>query len=81
MTQDKHEKLAALVGDVLESEVSTLTDQLDLIGDMGLDSMNLAELSVRVRDEFGVEIRPRDLSKDSSVGALIDLITERQKDQ
>ena len=34
----------------------TINDEDDLINDLGLDSLNLAELTVIIEDEYGIDI-------------------------
>ncbi len=45
---------------VLENKGESLLDSLnltdDLRDDLGLDSLDLAELTVRIEDEFGIDI-------------------------
>jgi len=54
------EKLLRIINIVLRNanrpSVSQLNDGLQLNGDLGLDSLNLAELSVRIEEEFGVDV-------------------------
>jgi acyl carrier protein len=38
------------------SELRELNDQMDLRNDLGFDSFDLAELTVRIEDEFEIDI-------------------------
>ena len=54
------EKLLTIVNTVLENAdlepVTELRDGQDLRNDLGLDSLSLAELTVRLEEAFGVDI-------------------------
>ncbi|BAO56746.1 acyl carrier protein [Nonlabens marinus] len=54
------EKLISIFNTVREGsglgDLTTINDQMDLRKDIGFDSFNLAELTVHVEEEFGVDI-------------------------
>ncbi len=54
------EKINKILNEILVSkggqEKENLNPNLDLRNDLGLDSFDLAELTVKVEDEFGVDI-------------------------
>jgi acyl carrier protein len=54
------EKLLEILNIVLENRTKekliSLTSEMDLRNDIGLDSLDLAELTVRVEAEYGVDI-------------------------
>jgi acyl carrier protein len=54
------EKINKFLNEILVSkggqEKENLNPNLDLRNDLGLDSFDLAELTVKVEDEFGVDI-------------------------
>jgi acyl carrier protein len=45
--------------------------------DLDVDSLDLAELSQIIEDEFGVRIDGDDMGKIKTVGAVIDLVVSR----
>jgi acyl carrier protein len=53
-------KVLEIINLVLENKGEPLLDSLnltdDLRDDLGLDSLDLAELTVRIEDEFGIDI-------------------------
>lgn len=53
-------KLLSILNIVLENAgldgLESINDEMDLRQDIGFDSFNLAELTVHVEDEFGVDI-------------------------
>jgi len=64
MTQQgtsKRGTLKNILNDILaekedESPVETIDDSLSLTSDLGLDSLDLAEMTVRLEDEYGVDV-------------------------
>jgi acyl carrier protein len=56
-----HDFLLGVVNDILESKdqktpVDRLPGDLSLTDDIGLNSFDLAEMTVRVEDEYGVDV-------------------------
>lgn len=64
MSQEQTSKRATLkniVNDILaekedESPVEAFDSDLSLTDDLGLDSLDLAEMTVRLEDEYGVDV-------------------------
>lgn len=51
--------LLEIINEVLsdsDSQVETITSKTDLRNDLGMDSMNLALLTVLIEDEYGVDV-------------------------
>jgi acyl carrier protein len=53
--------LTIILNDILEekedaSPVESLDDDTSLTDDLGLDSLDLAEMTVRLEDEYGVDV-------------------------
>ncbi|SES84849.1 acyl carrier protein [Natronincola peptidivorans] len=59
------EKLIKIINTILKkegrTELNNLEEDLSLRDDLGFDSLNLAELTVRIEDEFGVDIFEDDI--------------------
>lgn len=59
-TEMETTKLLGLINQVLENsgkaQLTTLTDGMHLRNDLGMDSFQLAELTVRIEDETGIDI-------------------------
>lgn len=57
---DKRKKLLSIFNDVLENnelkKIESLEPEYNLRDDLGLDSLALAELTVKIESEFGVDI-------------------------
>lgn len=69
MTQDtvsKRESLKSIINDILQekddaSTVDSLNDSMSLTNDLGLDSLDLAEMTVRLEDEYGIDVFEEDV--------------------
>jgi acyl carrier protein len=69
MTQDtvsKRESLNSIINNILQekddiSTVDSLNDSMSLTNDLGLDSLDLAEMTVRLEDEYGIDVFEEDV--------------------
>jgi len=57
----KRETLRVVVNDILAAKddatrVDDLSEDISLTEDLGLDSLDLAEMTVRLEDEYGVDV-------------------------
>lgn len=73
---DKKEKLQELINVVLsnrgKTNVASISREQNLRSDIGLDSMDLAELTVRIEMEFDVDVFADGLI--TTVGEILDKI-------
>lgn len=69
--------LAQWVGEILEQPPPALTDQTDLMKDLGLDSLAVAELASKLRQKLKVKVVAGDVAQDLRVGPLLDLVHQR----
>ena len=65
-TVPKRESLNLIINDILEekddaSTVDSLSDNMSLTNDLGLDSLDLAEMTVRLEDEYGIDVFEEDV--------------------
>ena len=65
-TVPKRESLNLIINDILEekddaSTVDSLSDNMSLTNDLGLDSLDLAEMTVRLEDEYGIDVYEEDV--------------------
>lgn len=75
MTRDDlRQELARWIAEITEEAPPTLDDATDLVLDVGLDSLALAELAAKLRVKLKVKLRPGELRNDLKVGSLVDLI-------
>lgn len=78
MTRDDlKQELARWIAEITEEEPPVLDEGTDLVLDVGLDSLALAELAAKLRVSLKVKLRPGELRNDLRVGSLLDLIQAR----
>jgi acyl carrier protein len=75
--EDLTKILAEWIGEIMEQEPPELTSGTDLIKDLALDSLSLAELAARLRLRYRIQIRPSEILNRLQVGTLIDLIERK----
>lgn len=73
-------KIAELINIVQENAELSVTkeinNEMSLREDLSLDSLNLAELTVRIEEEFGVDIFSEQMV--TTVGQIIDIINNEK---
>ncbi|MBQ9409701.1 MAG: acyl carrier protein [Clostridia bacterium] len=72
------EKLEKLMESYTGSRVS-LSEDMDLTKDLGLNSMDLIQMVVGVEEEFGIEISDRELKDIATVGDIVAMINSHKK--
>jgi acyl carrier protein len=58
----------------------TFDADLDLIDEVGIDSMDLATVALVIRDEFGIRIDEDDYPKLTTIRIIAEYIAEKQRD-
>ncbi|AEY67419.1 acyl carrier protein [Clostridium sp. BNL1100] len=75
------EKIKEILAKYAEVGIDKINDESRLVGDLGLDSMDLVDLVIDLEDEFGVEINDRDLWNIQTFGDIKIYLSDRtQKD-
>jgi acyl carrier protein len=59
-------------------DVSDVSEEASLTDDLGLDSLDLVDLTMDIEEKFGLSIPDEDLPKLSTVGAVIDYIVSNR---
>ena len=64
--RSQRETLKSILNDILKqkedgSPVSSLNGDTSLTNDLGLDSLDLAEMTVRLEDQYGVDVFEEDV--------------------
>ena len=72
------EKLQSLIADQLGVDGNTITMDTNFEEDLGVDSLDIVELSMALEEEFGVEIPSEDLEKITTVGAAAAYLEENK---
>lgn len=77
------EKVKEIVNEFLieefEIEESHISDDASLIGDLGLESLDLVDVVVLIEEKFGFKVVREDMMKIRNLGNLYDYITEKTK--
>ena len=74
------EKLAALIAEQLGVDKNGLTPDTNFRDDLGVDSLDIVELSMALEDEFGIgEMSEEDLASITTLGDLVAYL-QRQRD-
>ena len=68
------EKLKQLLVDELSIDENDITLEAELSGDLGINSIELADLVMLCEDKFGIEINDEDLHKLVTVGDVVEYL-------
>lgn len=79
-TVSKHDKIAAKIKTIIHEklgvEESALVDTAAFSSDLGLDSLDVLETFMALEKEFSLKINDEDAEKLTTVGSVIDYITQ-----
>ena len=73
------EKLKALLMDELQIDEADITLEAELSGDLGINSIELADLVMLCEDTFKVEIKDEDISSLTTVGDVVSYLEKIAK--
>lgn len=62
------------------TDVTDVTENLELVGDLGLSSFDMVSIVSDFEQEFGIEIADRDIRHFVSVGDLVGYLSSRRED-
>ena len=68
------EKLRDLLVEELQIDADEITLSAELIGDLGINSIELADLVMLCEDKFDIEIDDADISKFVTVGDVVNYL-------
>ena len=71
------EKVKAVIEDKLNAEGVEITEATSFKEDLNANSLDLFELVMALEDEFGTEIPSEDLEKLTTVGDVLNYLTEK----
>lgn len=70
----KLDKIKAIIAENLACDEASITEETNLIDDLGADSLDVVELCLAFEDEFGVHIEDEDLPNIRTVKDALDYI-------
>lgn len=71
-------KIQNIVSQVLNLDISEITDDADLVSDLGADSLEIFQIVTEIEKEFEISIPSEYLSKERTVGGLYHMIQSQQ---
>ena len=73
------EKVKALLVEELSIDADEITPSAELVNDLGINSLELADLVMLCEDKFGVEIDDEEAQKFVTVGDVAEYLSSRIK--
>ena len=80
-TSTIEQQVKTVLAGKLDKPASTIRLDDDLLIDLGLDSLSLAELIVQVEETTGMRLRGSDLLDATTVGDIVNLLSEQLQPQ
>lgn len=71
------QELSTWIAEITDGPAPALTDATDLVADLGLDSLALAELAAKLRLRLKIRLRPGELVGKLQVGQVVDLVLSK----
>lgn len=72
------EKVIAIVAEQLGVDPSEVTEQTNLVDDLGADSLSVVDLIMSIEDEFGVQIPDDAVESLRTIDAIVQFIENNQ---
>ena len=74
---DVFEKVKKILCDQLDLEEEQVTEEAEVIEDLGADSLDIVDLVMTLEEEFDTEIPDEDIENLRTVGDIVKYIEER----
>jgi len=71
-------KVKELISQQLNRPVEEVTDEKDIIKDLGADSLDVVEMLMNLEEEFGITVPEEDAVNIKTVGGIIKLIESKK---
>ena len=72
------EKIKELISKQLNKPVSEITDEKEVVKDLGADSLDVVEMLMNFEEEFDISVPESEAVKIKTVGDIIKLINKKQ---
>ncbi len=72
------EKVKQLIAEQLGKSVEEITDDKEVVKDLGADSLDVVEMLMGLEEEFNITVPEEDAVNIKTVGDIIALIQEKQ---
>lgn len=70
------DKVIDMLAEYTEMDREDISRETSLIGDMGLNSLDIVNMAVLLEDEFGIEISDRRVSEFATIGDVADYLSK-----
>mgnify|MGYP004665807237 FL=1 len=71
------EKIRKMIAERFDIEEGTITPETNIIEDLGVDSLDVAELLLVIEDEFSITVPEEKISELKTVQDLVNFIEEK----
>ncbi len=71
------EKIKEMIAKQLNKPVSDVTDEKDVVKDLGADSLDVVEMLMNLEEEFNISVPESEAVKIKTVGDIVKLINEK----
>lgn len=68
------EKIRSLISERFDVDEDKITRETNIVDDLGVDSLDIAELLLTLEDEFNISIPEEDIANLKTVGDLVDFM-------
>ncbi len=69
------EKIKSILVDELQLNESDITPEAELVNDLGINSLELADLVMVCEEKFNIEIKDEDIRKFLTVGDIVEYLS------
>ena len=70
------DKVKELLEEALQIDTSEITMKSELVGDLGINSLELADLILTCEEKFDIEINDEDIHKFVTVGDVVNYLSD-----
>ena len=74
-----YDKLADILVDQLSVKKESITETSLIAADLGADSLDTAELAMKINDELGYDLTDEDMKHIQTVGDVLDILQKNLK--
>ncbi|MBE7062008.1 MAG: acyl carrier protein [Clostridiales bacterium] len=71
------DKIKKLIADQLNKSVEEITDEKEVVKDLGADSLDVVEMLMNLEEEFGITVPEEDAVNIKTVGDIVKLIESK----
>ena len=75
--EDLFAKIKENLVETLELDVDHVTLEMNIVEDLGADSISLMEFTLALEDEFGIEISDEDAEHILTLGQVVDYVSDK----